>query len=151
MIAFLLTLALAQEPPEDPAVEESPPEESVSEAVEPPAAEPEAVEEPVAPVIEVGTVQFFAVKDPVVPALDFDACAVTPSAPRTARTGMEDGQVRLQLTFKKGRISLVTVTETSPSLDWVTPCLKRELAAVEWEIKKGRAEVPVTVTMETGQ
>ena len=124
MLLLLMSLALAQ-------TEEPEPEE-------------------VKPAFEVGEIEFFAVKDATSPDLTFDTCAaLAPSTPLSARTGIEDGQVRLQLTFRKGKVSLVTVTETQPSLDWVTPCLKRELAAVEWDIKKGRAEVPVTVSMET--
>lgn len=107
-----------------------------------------AQEAPAEPIFEVGPIAFTAVKEAPTPQFAFDTCAaMAPTPPLAARSSPPDGQLVFQLTFRKGRVELVTVAHTEPHLDWLTPCLKRELAHVEWEIRKGKAEVPVHVVL----
>ncbi len=139
MVALWLALALAG-PPE--AGGDAP--EAGPDAAEP--AEAEEVEEPVATEFHVAPLRFQAVRDPVVPELAFQTCAaMAPPVPRVGRANPPVGQVVFQLRFRKGEVAAVTVTHVDPAVDWATPCLKRELAAVRWEIPRGRVEVPVEV------
>ena len=103
--------------------------------------------EPLPPtVIVLGPVSYTASRDAPGPELALDTCATLARPTYDRASPPADGRVLLQLKLRKGRASLVTVTEVDDGLSWLTPCLKRELAAVEWPVRKGRAEVPVRVT-----
>lgn len=56
------------------------------------------------------------------------------------------GQITLQLRVRRNRVSLVTTTQADPPTRSLGPCFERELAAVVWPVRRGRLEVPITVT-----
>ena len=78
------------------------------------------------------------------PAVSFAACAVPPvAANRTVGTNPADGRVLLNIQVRRGKVSLVTVAEAASGLDWLTPCLQRELSAVTWPVRRANAELTV--------
>lgn len=154
MVLVLLSLAaFAQDtPPADPAPA-SPEVEEVPEVPEPPVAEPQA--EPLEPeeapelVVELGPVHFLAERDLPVPALTFDRCVgLTPPGSMSGRTNPPDGQLVFQVKIRKGKVALSSVASSSTGLDFVTPCLQRELASVEWPVKRAEGEIHVQVGSE---
>ncbi len=118
---------------------EAPAPDETQQAEEAEPAEPQPVS------FEVGKMNFRSTKVFELPDIELAACAAS-APPPTRGVGPMDGQVTLQLTFRRGKLSLVSATHVDTGLAWATPCLKRELAAVEWSIRKGTAELPVTIT-----
>ena len=116
------------------------------------AQDPPAIEETTTPttsVLKFGNVTFLDRPKATVPQLTLNRCAPLPAHLHTPANRPEDGRVLLQLKLRKGKATLVTVTEVDKGLDWLTPCLERELAAVEWPIRKAKLEVPFHVTEDT--
>jgi len=53
------------------------------------------------------------------------------------------GRMELQLQFRRGRLDLVSVANTSPGLQPYLPCIKHELAHHQWDIKRGKLGLAV--------
>jgi len=69
----------------------------------------------------------------------------SPSQPEPAANDPIGGEVRLQVTIRRGQAKLVTTTSVSSGLEWLTPCLERQLAEWTWPIGRARLEVQVPV------
>lgn len=142
-LALVLTApALADDAPAVPS--EPAPE---ADPADPPAKEPEPAA-PAAATIAVGPIESVAYKERVqLKGLALDTCLEAPQLPVTSAPG--GGQLVLEVVLRRGKASVVTVASVDPGLEWLTPCLKRELAAYEWPVKQGKLAVPVTVTSTT--
>jgi hypothetical protein len=131
---LLLSVALAT-----PAWADPPEEAAASDVVAPapPAAVPDDLR------LSVGTIESVIHKERVEPrSLELAPCATLPAerAPNPAA-----GTLVLQVVVRKGRADLVTVASADPGVEWLVPCLQRQLATVEWPTKKDTVTVPVTV------
>ncbi len=138
MLLSLGLMVLGAAHAQDLEVPSEPPDPEVESPAEAPAEDATGV------TFEVGRITFEATREREVPELVFDACAAS-APPPTRDVGPTDGQVTLQLTFRRGKLALVSATRVDTGLSWATPCLKRELAAVDWPIRKGTAELPITI------
>lgn len=143
LLALLFSAALAQEADPEPPVEPEASVEEVPDAPEPPPEASSAVS------LEVSPMQFLSLKDAPQPALSFDRCiAMTPPASAAGRTNPPDGQLVFQIKIRRGRIAVSSLASADQGLDFLTPCLQRELAAVEWPVKRAKGEVEVTIEAE---
>ena len=98
------------------------------------------------PTIEVGPIRFERTIDAPPPPLSFDVCIAPSVVDRGPVTLPVDGRVLLQIKLRRGKAALVTAAEVAAGLEWLTPCLSRELAAVEWPVRRGTAQIPVHVS-----
>ena len=55
------------------------------------------------------------------------------------------GTATIELRLRRGRLALVTRTVADPALQPLTACFERELAAVDWPLRRGKLAVSVTV------
>lgn len=132
--SLLLFLALAApawaDPPEDAAASDV--------AAAPPAEAP-----PAGVRLSLGTIESVIHKERVEPrSLELAPCATLPPerAPNPAA-----GTLVLQVVVRKGRADFVTVASADPGVEWLAPCLQRQLATVEWPTKRDTVTVPVTL------
>lgn len=109
-------------------------------------APPPVVEPPAPPAIAVGPVLNVAQKEIIgVGTLELAPCvAVAASAPAQPARATA-GAVELRVTLKRGQVRLVTATTVDPGLEWVAPCLERQLAAHAWPLDRGVLKVPITL------
>ncbi|MCB9763680.1 MAG: hypothetical protein H6739_28180 [Alphaproteobacteria bacterium] len=84
-------------------------------------------------------------------ALHLDACLTQPPAAAKGPkvTSWPSGQVVLQVKVRRGAVTVVTTSSTDPGLEWLQPCLERELAEVTWPVQRGELEVPLEVEAAT--
>ena len=75
------------------------------------------------------------------PGLTLTACSVPPP-PALAGTP-PSGVLSFSVVVRRGEVKVVTSAPVDPSLEWLSPCLERELASHEWD--RGRHEVEVRV------
>jgi hypothetical protein len=52
----------------------------------------------------------------------------------------------VQVRIRRGQARLVTVEDVLPGLEPLAPCLERELMRVEWGVRRGDVELPVSVS-----
>jgi hypothetical protein len=74
------------------------------------------------------------------PGLSLAACSVPPPVASIPPAG----EVAFKVVVNRKGVKAVTTSSVEPGLEWITPCLERELAAFSWE-KKGKFDVNVTV------
>ncbi len=131
-LLLLAGLALA----EDPATAPEPPAEAPATAAEAPA--------PPAPVLELGPVRSVAEKALIAPGeLRVSHCLDVASAPAVDNGSMPTGALQLRVTVRRGKVKLVTATSVDPGLEWLAPCLTRQLAEHTWPVKRGELDVPI--------
>lgn len=138
-LAFAFAVpALADDAPAEPAA----PAVEADPAAAP--ADPPASAAPAAPRIAVGPVESVTYKERVQhEGLALDTCLEAPQLPATTAAG--GGQLVLEVVLKRGKVSVVSVASVDPGLEWLTPCLKRELATYQWPVERGKLAVPVSV------
>ena len=79
-------------------------------------------------------------------ALHLDRCVAGPRhASPSATPQVQTGAARLQVVLRRGQVKVVTTTSISEGLEWMAPCLERQLAEWSWPVKRGRFAVPLTV------
>lgn len=124
-LLLLAGLAVAEDPPAD-------------------APEPAADPAPATPVLQLGPVRSVAEKALVSPGdLHLDRCLDAVPAPRVDTDRAPTGSLELRLTVRRGKVKLVTANSVDPGLEWLTPCLSRELASQSWPVKKGEFDLPI--------
>lgn len=137
--------------------DEEPTETAAAEDAEAASAEaaPNAAEEPevdLPPVLTLGPIVSSANLDVQPPAaLRLGSCIEALPAPRRGPAWQSDQALMVQLRLKRGRARLVTVSDVPKGLEPLRPCLERELAAVEWPVKRGTLEVPVVLEPARGE
>lgn len=74
------------------------------------------------------------------PGLSLGACSVPPPVASIPPAG----ELAFKVVVNRKGVKAVTTASVAPGLEWLTPCLERELAAFSWD-DKGKFEVNVTV------
>jgi len=90
---------------------------------------------------------FAIVPRDTLPGLDLRVCAAQPPPPQVALPA-EAAAMTFQIVLRRDRVRLVTVSEAEPGLEWLTPCLERELASFEWPWRRGKYDVTLEVQPE---
>jgi hypothetical protein len=75
--------------------------------------------------------------------LRLERCLDAPAAPRQGTDRAPTGSLDLRLTIRRGKVKLVTASAVDPGLEWITPCLQRQLAAHEWPVDKDVLDVHI--------
>lgn len=142
----LLMLSLAARAEDNP---ELPPPPRLGEPAPPAALPPLEAPPPLGPpVVVVGTVESESVRVALVPhEAHLQACAqsarpeVSPGKPGALPTG----EITFRITVRRGKATLSVDSTTAPGLEWIEPCLQKELVHVEWPVRRGAFQVPVMV------
>lgn len=107
---------------------------------------PPPADEATAPTLQVGPVISVAHKEVVgIGELELSPCVARAAAVPVQPPVATGGAVELRVTLKRGKVRLVTTTTVDEGLEWLTPCLERQLAAHSWPLKQGVLDVPVTL------
>lgn len=72
---------------------------------------------------------------------------LTPCLPVTSpiRDPWPTGVATLEVDVRRGKVALVATTTANPSVQPLTACFERELAAYAWPVRRGRFAVPIDV------
>ena len=97
-------------------------------------------------VVSEATVQrsFAIVSQETVPGLDLRVCAAQSPPPRAAPPA-ETAALTFQVVLRRDRVRAVTLSDVEPGLEWLTPCLERELTSFEWPWRRGKHDVTLEV------
>lgn len=96
--------------------------------------------------LSVGTIVNVAQKEVLgVGELELTSCIAGAASAPVQPARATSGAVELRVTLKRGKVRLVTATTVDPGLEWLAPCLERQLAAHAWPLKQGVLRVPVTL------
>lgn len=141
----LLMLSLAARAEDNP---ELPPPPRLGDPAQAPAPPMEAPPSLRPPVVMVGTVASESVRVTLLPhEAHLQACAQTerPEVSPGKPGALPTGEITFQITVRRGKASLAVANTTEPGLEWIEPCLQKELVHVDWRVRRGEFQVPVMI------